>query len=242
MDFCYVWLRRLARSVDGCLDKASTRDQEELTGNTTMERGLEHFTEGLSAVFAKMAAALKPGSPLVFTYHHNTIEAYFPVAVAILDAGLKCSASIPCPAEMGASIHINGTGSSIVDTVFVCRSQGTVSRRTIGATAAEIAEMVRSDLKQLRAGNLKPTRGDMRCIAYGHLVRLAMWNLRNHWDRDLPTIEKLARMRRAVDERGGWPLVEKALCGEIEKAQRHQSWVVSEPAPEYEARDNAVSF
>ena len=98
-----------------------------------MERGLEHFTEGLSAVFTRMAAALKQGSPLVFTYHHNTIEAYFPVAVAILDAGLKCSASIPCPAEMGASIHINGTGSSIVDTVFVCRSQGTVSRRTIGA-------------------------------------------------------------------------------------------------------------
>ena len=242
MDFCYVWLRRLARTVDGCLDKASTRDQDELTGNTTMERGLEHFTEGLSAVFTRMATALKPGSPLVFTYHHNTIEAYFPVAVAILDAGLKCSASIPCPAEMGASIHINGTGSSIVDTVFVCRSQGTVSRRTIGTTAPEIAEMVRSDLKQLRAGNLKPTRGDMRCVAYGHLVRLAMWNLRNHWDRDLPTIEKLARMRKAVDELGGWPLVEKALGSEVERARTHQNWVVSEPAPEYEARDNGVSF
>jgi putative DNA methylase len=118
MDFCYVWLRQLAQNVDGCFDKASTRDSEELTGNTTMERGLEHFAEGLSAVFTKMAAALKPGSPLAFTYHHNTIEAYFPVAVAILDSGLKCSASIPCPAEMGASIHINGTGSSIVDTVL----------------------------------------------------------------------------------------------------------------------------
>src|SRR5208337_2867134 len=144
-----------------------------------MNRGLAQFTEGLSAVFRKVGLALKPGRPLVFTYHHNRIEAYFPVAVAILDAGLKCSASIPCPAEMGASIHINGTGSSIVDTVFVCRSQGTVSRRMIGTTASEIAEMVRSDLNQLRAANLRPTRGDMRCIAYGHLVRLGMWTLRS---------------------------------------------------------------
>jgi hypothetical protein len=143
---------------------------------------------------------------------------------------------------MGASIHINGTGSSIVDTVFVCRSQGTVSRRTIGTTAFEIAEMVRSDLKQLQAANLKATHGDIRCIAYGHLVRLAMWTLRNHWDRNLPTIEKLARMRRAVDALGGWLLVEKALGSEVKSAQTHQTWAVSEPAPEYEARDNAISF
>ncbi len=242
MDFCYVWLRRLAQNVNGCFNKVSTRDTEELTGNTTMERGLEHFTEGLSAVFTKMAWALKPGSPLAFTYHHNTVEAYYPVAVAILDSGLKCSASIPCPAEMGASIHINGTGSSIVDTVFVCRSQGMVSRRTIGTTASEIAEMIRSDLGQLRAANLKPTRGDIRCVAYGHLVRLAMWKLRNQWNRELSTVDKLARMRKAVDELGGWPLVEKALGNEIESAPTYQSWAVSEPTTEYEAMDDAVSF
>ncbi len=131
MDFCYVWLRRLAGDNSGVFDKSSTRDENELTGNIIMERGLSHFTEGLAAVFKKMAAALKQGAPLVFTFHHNTIEAYLPVAVAILDAGLTCSASIPCSAEMGASIHINGTGSSVIDTVFVCRSTGSVSRHII---------------------------------------------------------------------------------------------------------------
>jgi hypothetical protein len=39
---------------------------------------------------------------------------------------LTCTGSLPCPAEMGASIHISGTGSSVVDTIFVCRSAGTV--------------------------------------------------------------------------------------------------------------------
>ena len=76
-----------------------------------------------------MARALKPGAPLVFTYHHNKIDAYHAVGVSILDAGLACSATLPCPAEMAGSIHIHGTTSSIVDTVFVCRSTGTIPRQ-----------------------------------------------------------------------------------------------------------------
>lgn len=78
-----------------------------------------------------MAAALKPGAPLAFTYHHNKQEAYLAAGMAILDAGLTCTASLPCPAEMGGSIHISGTGSSIVDTVFVCRRDGVVPARWI---------------------------------------------------------------------------------------------------------------
>ena len=124
MDFCYVWLRRLAGNEAEGFDRPSTRSPQELTGNVTQDRGLEHFTEGLSAVYSRMAAALKPGAPLVFTYHHNQLDAYCAVGVAILDAGLVCSASLPCPAEMGGSIHIHGTSSSIIDTVFVCRGSG----------------------------------------------------------------------------------------------------------------------
>jgi adenine-specific DNA methylase len=121
MDFCYVWLRRLAGYATGAFEKGSTRNYQELTGNEDMGRGLDHFSEGLSAVFQRMAKALKPGAPLAFTYHHNDLKAYYPVGVAILDSGLTCSATLPSPAEMGASIHINGTGSSIIDTVC-CRT------------------------------------------------------------------------------------------------------------------------
>ena len=57
---------------------------------------MDNFTEGLAAIYSRMAEALKPGAPLAFTYHHNKIEAYYAVGVAILDAGLTCSASLPC--------------------------------------------------------------------------------------------------------------------------------------------------
>jgi putative DNA methylase len=191
MDFCYVWLRHLVGDTDKVFEKISTRDANELTGNKNMGRGLDHFTEGISEVFQRMAKALKPGSPLAFTYHHNNLEAYFPIAVAILDSGLTCSASLPCPAEMGASIHIKGTGSSIIDTVLVCRSTGSIPRRWVTDSPQEIAALVSEDVQKLSAANVEPTQGDIRCIIFGHLIRLAIWFLRNGWDKTLPPQERL---------------------------------------------------
>lgn len=198
MDFCYVWLRRLVGGEAEGFDRLSTRAAEELTGNVTRSRGLDHFTEGLGRVYSRMAEALKPGAPLAFTYHHNKLEAYFAVGVAILDSGLTCSASLPCPAEMGGSIHIHGTASSIVDTVFVCRDQGHAPRRWLFNSAEELAAIVARDLAQLSEAGRKPTKGDTRCIIFGHLTRMAVWNLRQEWVRTLPTGEKLELFAQAV--------------------------------------------
>ena len=64
MDFCYVWLKKLAGKDVSAFNASSTRTPGELTGNSDMGRGIEHFTDGLSAVFQRMAKALKPGAPL----------------------------------------------------------------------------------------------------------------------------------------------------------------------------------
>ena len=168
MDFCYVWLRKLVGD-DPAFKPLSTRNEFELTENGNMGRNIEHFAEGLSSVFRKMTGALKTGGPFVFTYHHNEIEAYLPVAVAILDSNLVVSASIPCPAEMGGSIHINGTDSSIVDTVFVCRTTGSVQRKWIGDTSQGIADMVMSDVSKLRSGKLIQPRAMFVALFMGIL-------------------------------------------------------------------------
>ena len=191
MDFCYVWLRRLVGNKAEGFDRASTRSADELTGNVTQNRGLSHFTEGLSAVYSRMARALKPGSPLVFTYHHNNLEAYYAVGVAILDAGFVCSASLPCPAEMGGSIHIHGTTSSIIDTVFVCRSTGMVPHSWLFDTPRQLAAIVAKDLAQLETSGRTPTHGDIRCIVFGHLTRMAVWKLRENWDGTRTTSRKI---------------------------------------------------
>ena len=200
MDFCYVWLRRLVGDEAEGFDRVSTRAVEELTGNVTQARGIEHFTEGLAGVYSQMAKALKPGAPLAFTYHHNKLKAYFAVGVGILDAGLTCSASLPCPAEMGGSIHIHGTASSIIDTVFVCRDRGQTPRQWLFEDAAQLSVIVARDLAQLSETGRKPTKGDTRCIIFGHLTRMAIWNLRSAWNSDLPTHEKLERFGQAVTD------------------------------------------
>jgi putative DNA methylase len=242
MDFCYVWLRRLV-GHDGPVFRArSTRNPDELTGNITMERGLDHFTLGLSNVFQRMANALKTGSPFVFTYHHNRLDAYYPIAIAILDAGLTCSASIPCPAEMGASIHINGTASSIIDTIFVNRLHGKIQRSLIVNSPEEVADLVHSDLEKLGEGNVKPTRGDIRCLAYGHLIRLAIWNLRSSWDKKKEPSEKLDILAHYLDTSGGFEVIEKHLTSDFNAAPLFQHAVAREMGEPYRVGENEISF
>lgn len=242
MDFCYVWLRRLIGNTSDAFKNPSTRNPQELTGNIDMGRGLEHFTEGLSAVFRKMSKALKPGAPLSFTYHHNRIEAYLPVAVAILDAGLTCSASLPCPAEMGASIHINGTGSSMIDTVFVCRTKGVIARKTLPGSIEGVVDLVRNDLADLRKGNVNPSSGDIRCIAYGHLVRLAVWNLRSAWNNMSDTSKKIVAVSHWFGDFGGWPEVEMLLQGPAAFGHLESRIEVCENLDEYGVEDADISF
>jgi putative DNA methylase len=210
MDFCYVWLRRLVGHTAEGFDRESTRSDDEVAGNTTQARGLMHFTDSLAAVYGAMAHALKPGAPLAFTFHHNRIEAYHAVGVAILDAGLTCTAVLPCPAEMGGSIHIHGTGSSIVDTVFVCRHQAAPHQGPVRDSLKTLEPIIADELAQLRTAGLKPTAGDIRCIVFGQLTCMAIQKLHSIWDIALPTTDRLASFAQAVSAYGNpAPLIEE---------------------------------
>lgn len=241
MDFCYVWLQRLVgREAEG-FDRESTRAAEELTGNVTEGRGLEHFAEGLSVVYQNMARALRPGAPLAFTYHHNKLEAYQAIGVAILDAGLTCSASLPCPAEMGGSIHIHGTGSSIIDTVFVCRSDAQAPGQAVRVTPAALLRAVSSDLEQLRAGGVKPTAGDIRCITFGQATRMAVWTLHAQWNADSSTRRKLGLFADRLAAFGDLAeIIERANTSPLSHHLRHGK-VPVDARPAAGRRRHAVS-
>jgi putative DNA methylase len=198
MDFCYVWLRRHLGDEVPAFRLASTRAEEELTVNLTEGRDITHFTAGLSRVFATFTQALKPGRPFAFTYHHNDVQAYLPIAVALLDARLVCTATLPCPAEMGASIHINGTQSSVMDTIFVCRTTGTIRASQFDTSQEALERMVQADLEKLQMAGLTPTAGDARCLTFGHLVRLAVWHLRSTWRDDVPVADKLEQVKTVL--------------------------------------------
>lgn len=182
MDFCFVWLRQALRDELPEFRKKTTRTANELTGNATLGRGVEHFTDGLARVFCNYGRALKPGAPFVFTYHHNDPAAYLPIVVAILDAALTCTATLPAAAEMGASLHIAGTNSSVLDTVFVCRAwAGRPPVAAFCSTPADLVCTLTQDAGLMEKAGVKVTAGDLRCLAAGHIARIAVGQLAPGW-------------------------------------------------------------
>lgn len=186
LDYLWAWLRRLIPDDPALEAFEHTRSDAEATGNRTAGRELEHYAEALSGVYQAAARALKPGQPFVFTFHDNEIDSYGAIAVAVLDAGLVPIRTIGCPSEMRGSIHINATGSSRVDTVFVLRKPPAslpTERSSIDAVEEQAAH--------LAAAGLHVSAGDRRCLTFGVLTEAAVRRLRDKWTPSAPIIEKL---------------------------------------------------
>lgn len=75
----------------------------------------------------------------------------------------------------------------------------------------ELSIIVEKDLSLLRAGNVKPTLGDIRCITFGHLIRLAIWSLRKDWKINRPTESRLSEVDNWLREFGDWYEIEKLI-------------------------------
>ena len=197
MDFCYVWLRQLLAPDVVEFQPTTTRTALELTGNETLGRDLTHFAGGLSEVFSRFAGALKRGAPFVFTYHHNQLDAYAPLVLALLDARLHCCAVLPAPAEMSASLHINNTDSSILDSVFVCRrTPGALGDRSL----PDISGLLIDDLHELSRGGVRPTLGDASCLLRGYLAAFTVERLHPDWDSHTPTPVRLALVHNTLSQ------------------------------------------
>jgi hypothetical protein len=101
---------------------------------------------------------------------------------------------------MGASIHINGTGSSVIDTVFVCRSSGTIRARDFEMAPKALERLLRKDVAKLEQAGHTASPGDATCMLLGHLTRLAVWQLRPTWQASGEIEEKLKQVQRAMNQ------------------------------------------
>ena len=143
---------------------------------------------------------------------------------------------------MGGSIHIHKTGSSIIDTIFVCRITGKIPRRWIVETPEEIAGLVHEDLEALRAGAVRPTQGDTHCIIFGHMIRLAIWQLRKTWDRHLPVSDKLSRIDLELQKEGGFNTIKQFLNDDLSQSTKFRHEIVREHEMPYGTCDDDISF
>ena len=115
-------------------------------------------------------------------------------------------------------------------------------RRWVPEHPQEIARLVQDDMDNLRAGNVTPTRGDMRCIVFGHLTRLAIWNLRKAWDRTRPIHERLEGVAGFIGGIGGPQAVEQFLKDDVSQAPKSQREIIREAGFYYGVDDDEISF
>lgn len=66
---------------------------------------------------------------------------------------------------------------------------------------------------------MTPSAGDIRCIVFGHLTRMAVWDLRHTWDSTKPTSERLDRVRSRMAAVGDpKPLIESLAAVAVSPA------------------------
>ena len=101
---------------------------------------------------------------------------------------------------------------------------------------------MKEDLVKLREGQVKPTAGDIRCITYGHLVRLAIWNLRKSWNKNESITNKLSTVGDWLREFGGWDNVGEYLTNSQAVKSDAPPLFVHEKREEYGAKNAHISF
>lgn len=172
MDFCGVWLARFVPEY-----AARRRIFLRTQLREPQESELVEYALTLQDTFQRFAGGLKSGGLFVFTFHHNRLEVYAAVIVALLNARLRCTYSFPCPSEMSASIHILRRNASRVDMIFVCRKIGVKSRPFSPSLSLTLKTYSRS----LERVGLTIKPADKRSILYGLAACLSVARLEKEW-------------------------------------------------------------
>lgn len=189
MEFCGVWLARFVPEY-AARRKSFLRTQ---FGGAQKGSELVEYALSLQDTFKRFANGLKSKGLFVFTFHHNRLEVYAAVIVALLNARLRCTYSFPCPSEMSASIHILGRNASRVDMIFVCRKIGVKKSPFVPSLTLTLKTYSRS----LESVGLRIKPADKRSILYGLAACLSVARLEREWQSNRSISQSL---QAAIDD------------------------------------------
>jgi adenine-specific DNA methylase len=190
-DFHHAWLRRLAPPGEHP-DTSTTTTDRDAVGRAGVD--VSEFARRLSEVFVAAGVALRAGGAFCFTYHHNRLDAYAPVVLACLDAGLAISAAYACPTEMRASQHIHGRAAATVDAVFVLRKSST----PLAVPDEFGARWVAGRQRAMRDAGVTLTDADRACLRHCAKALRAIASLRAEWDPDVDFERRYRQVREAL--------------------------------------------
>jgi hypothetical protein len=124
---------------------------------------------------------------------------------------------------MGASLHISKTGSSVLDSVFVCRREPNQSASW--ADQPDLLELLTNDCSALARAGVRVTLGDIRCLARGQLAGRYVRSKRKAWSTTAPlskrlstVMAELAAKEASFLQKGGFERVLEVVLGESASA------------------------
>jgi len=91
-------------------------------------------------------------------------------------------------------------------------------------------------------GGLKETQGDIRCVVFGHLIRLAVWHLRDRWNPANSIHEKFAVVGSEVKSLQSKFDMERWLNERTSPLLRRQAWRERENTTTFEGSSDAIPF
>ena len=155
-DFFYIWLRQGLPEVPEFAPPLVPKEREIVVNpkaHVGQASGLPRvkddtfFRQGLLQAFRECHRVLKEDGLLVFTFHHESPQAWGAVLEAVLDAGFDVRAVWTYHSESEQSIHRHGIR---FDTVIVCRKRAAEPAAVAWrALQDEIAAEVQGELRRL---------------------------------------------------------------------------------------------
>ncbi len=150
-DFFYVWLRLGLPDYPEFAPPLVPKAREIVVNEKAkVDGGVKDdafFRRGLLRCFGEGHRVLKDDGPLIFTFHHESPQAWGAVLEAVLEAGFDVRAVWTYHSESAQSIHRHGIR---FDTVIVCRKRAAEPAAVAWRTLQdEIAAEVQQELRRL---------------------------------------------------------------------------------------------
>ncbi len=177
-DFFYVWLRLALQQDYPWFAPPHVFREEEIVENKQRGTSAEDFSRMLAGVFSECHRVLKPGGPLVFTFHHRKRDAWALMARVLAEAGFFVSACPIIRSEGKSGFH-SSEGNVRYDGVFVCRKwEERVGKpwSHVGAMEWALASASRWVERTLASG-MELSRADVETILYSQGVQAYLWTL-----------------------------------------------------------------
>jgi putative DNA methylase len=110
---------------------------------------------------------------VTFTFHHSRVEAWSELDRALRRSQLQVTATHPVVAEMSRATPLRRAREPIqLDLIVVCRpGQLTTGRRRAGVSEAALLTSAQRTIDRFRSIGAKLTRGDVRVILMGELLK-----------------------------------------------------------------------